>query len=69
MKYLVVGLGNIGPEYRDTRHNVGFKVLDCYVEQSGIFFKDERYGAVTRVKYRGRQLVFLKPSTFMNLSG
>ena len=69
MKFLVVGLGNIGPEYQDTRHNVGFKVLDCYAKQSSIFFKDERYGAVTRAKYRGRQLIFLKPATYMNLSG
>ena len=69
MKFLVVGLGNIGQEYQHTRHNVGFKILDCYAKQSGIFFKDERYGAVTRGKFRGRQLVFLKPSTYMNLSG
>ena len=69
MKYLVVGLGNIGQEYRHTRHNVGFEILDCYTKQSSILFKDERYGAVTRAKYRGRQLVFLKPSTYMNLSG
>ena len=69
MKFLVVGLVNIGPDYKDTRHNVGFKVLDCYAKQSSIFFKDERYGSVTRSKYRGRHLVFLKPSTFMNLSG
>lgn len=69
MKFLVVGLGNIGQEYRHTRHNVGFEILDCYAKQSGIFFEDGRYGEMARAKYRGRQLVFLKPSTYMNLSG
>ena len=69
MKYLIAGLGNIGQEYQHTRHNVGFEILDCYARQSGIFFSDQRYGAVAKAKFRGRQLILLKPSTYMNLSG
>lgn len=69
MKYLIVGLGNIGAEYADTRHNIGFKVLDALAESSGATFAADRYGAVTRIKHKGRQLILLKPSTYMNLSG
>jgi len=69
MKYLIVGLGNIGEEYKDTRHNIGFTVLDAMAMASNISFKDKRYGAVCQVKYKGRDLILLKPSTFMNLSG
>lgn len=69
MKFLIAGLGNIGQEYQRTRHNIGFEILDCYTRQSGISFSDERYGAVARSRYRGRQLILLKPSTYMNLSG
>jgi peptidyl-tRNA hydrolase, PTH1 family len=69
MKYLIVGLGNIGEEYKDTRHNIGFTVLDAMAEASGIPFTDKRYGAVCPVRYKGRELILLKPSTFMNLSG
>lgn len=69
MKYLIVGLGNIGEEYKDTRHNIGFTVLDALATASNIFFTDRRYGAVTSLKYKGRELILLKPSTFMNLSG
>lgn len=69
LKYLIVGLGNIGPEYAETRHNVGFKVLDALAEASNAVFKQERYGAVTEVRHRGRTLVLLKPATYMNLSG
>lgn len=69
MKYLIVGLGNIGPEYENTRHNIGFKVLDTLLGTSGTFFSPKRYGDVASVKYRGRTLVLLKPSTFMNRSG
>ena len=68
MKYLVVGLGNIGAEYADTRHNIGFKVLDCLAEQSNIAFTTGRYGATAELRYKGRTLVLLKPSTYMNLS-
>jgi PTH1 family peptidyl-tRNA hydrolase len=69
MKYLIVGLGNIGEEYIDTRHNIGFTILDAYAEASGAVFADRRYGAVCEVKYKGRTFVLLKPSTYMNLSG
>jgi peptidyl-tRNA hydrolase, PTH1 family len=69
MKYLIVGLGNIGEEYKDTRHNIGFKVLDAMALASNTVFMDKRYGAVCQVKYKGRDLILLKPSTFMNLSG
>jgi PTH1 family peptidyl-tRNA hydrolase len=69
MKYLIVGLGNIGEEYKDTRHNIGFNVLDAMVLASNTVFTDKRYGAVSQVKYKGRDLILLKPSTFMNLSG
>ena len=69
MKYLVVGLGNIGPEYADTRHNIGFMILDAYVEASNISFSTERYGDVARMRLKNKQLVLLKPSTYMNLSG
>lgn len=69
MKYLVVGLGNIGNEYKDTRHNVGFRVLDAMAMASNISFSDKRYGMVGEVKYKGRTIILLKPSTFMNLSG
>ncbi|MEA4976542.1 MAG: aminoacyl-tRNA hydrolase [Paludibacter sp.] len=69
MKYLIVGLGNIGPEYQDTRHNIGFTILDALARASNVFFEDKRYGFVTQVKLKGRTLVLLKPSTFMNLSG
>ena len=69
MKYLIVGLGNIGAEYADTRHNIGFKVLDCLAEQSNIAFTTGRYGATAELRHKGRTLVLLKPSTYMNLSG
>ncbi len=69
MKYLIVGLGNIGDEYRETRHNIGFMVLDALAKASNIVFKDGRYGATASLSVKGRQLVFLKPSTYMNLSG
>ena len=69
MKYLIVGLGNIGEEYKDTRHNIGFTVLDAMAMASNTFFNDQRYGAISRIKYKGRQFILLKPSTYMNLSG
>lgn len=69
MKYLIVGLGNIGDEYKDTRHNIGFTVLDAMALASDAAFTDRRYGEVAKVKYRGRELILLKPSTYMNLSG
>ena len=69
MKYLIVGLGNIGAEYADTRHNIGFKVLDFLAGESDASFTAERYGAVAEIRHKGRTLVLLKPSTYMNLSG
>ena len=69
MKYLIVGLGNIGDDYSDTRHNIGFTVLDAMAQASNIAFKDKRYGSSASIKYKGRDLILLKPSTFMNLSG
>ncbi len=69
MKYLIVGLGNIGDKYAETRHNIGFKILDALAEASNITFKDKRYGFVTEFKYKSRIFVLLKPNTFMNLSG
>lgn len=69
MKYLIAGLGNIGDDYKDTRHNIGFMVLDAWAQASNISFNDKRYGSVATIKYRGRTFILLKPSTFMNLSG
>ncbi|MBN2891966.1 MAG: aminoacyl-tRNA hydrolase [Bacteroidales bacterium] len=69
MKYLIVGLGNIGTEYTNTRHNIGFTILDAYVEASNIIFETKRYGDIAQKKIKGRQVFFLKPSTYMNLSG
>ncbi len=69
MKYLITGLGNIGDKYKDTRHNIGFKILDAFADASNIFFDDKRYGAVTSYKFKGRTFILLKPSTYVNLSG
>lgn len=68
-KFLIVGLGNIGDEYRNTRHNIGFKMLDAFAEASNIAFEDKRYGFIGRGRVKNAELVLLKPSTFMNLSG
>jgi PTH1 family peptidyl-tRNA hydrolase len=69
MKFLLVGLGNIGAEYENTRHNIGFKVLDALAESSIIFFSPDRYASVATLKSRGRTFILVKPSTYMNLSG
>ncbi len=69
MKYLIVGLGNIGDEYDGTRHNIGFRVLDAFAKASNIVFEDKRYGFVAKTRVKNCELVLLKPSTFMNLSG
>lgn len=69
MKYLIVGLGNPGDEYRDTRHNIGFMVLDALAGASNAVFEDRRYGFVAGMSVKNCQLVLLKPTTFMNLSG
>ena len=69
MKYLIVGLGNIGDEYRNTRHNIGFMILDAFAEASNISFETQRYGDVGSGRVKNQQVVLLKPSTYMNLSG
>ncbi len=69
MKYLIVGLGNIGIEYQNTRHNIGFKVLDAFVEASNTSFSTQRYGDIAQVRVKNKILILLKPSTYMNLSG
>ena len=69
MKYLIVGLGNIGNEYTGTRHNIGFRILDAFAEASNISFSTERYGDVGHGRVKNKQVVLLKPSTYMNLSG
>ena len=69
MKYLIIGLGNIGSEYADTRHNIGFMVLDEMAKQEGVKFYNMRLGYYTEISYKGRMLHLVKPSTYMNLSG
>ncbi len=68
-KYLIVGLGNVGTEYEQTRHNTGFMVLDAFAKASNIVFEDKRYGFVAETSLKGRKVFLLKPSTYMNLSG
>ncbi len=68
-KYLIVGLGNPGAEYAETRHNIGYMVLDAFAKASNIVFDDRRYGYVAETSLRGRKLFLLKPTTYMNLSG
>ncbi len=69
MKYLIVGLGNIGDEYANTRHNIGFKMVDALAAEVGATWEDKRYGFVCKFRVKNAELVMLKPSTFMNLSG
>jgi peptidyl-tRNA hydrolase, PTH1 family len=69
LKYLVAGLGNVGDEYHNTRHNIGFTILDALAKASDITFKDNRYGSTTEYRYKGRIFILLKPSTYVNLSG
>jgi peptidyl-tRNA hydrolase, PTH1 family len=69
MKYLIVGLGNIGAEYDATRHNIGFDVVDAFVIKHGGKFKIDRLAAVAEVKWKGKQFIVIKPTTYMNLSG
>jgi PTH1 family peptidyl-tRNA hydrolase len=68
-KFLIAGLGNIGPEYAHTRHNIGFDVVDHFVEKHGGVFQSDRLADLARVKYKGKILVCIKPTTYMNLSG
>ena len=69
MNYLIVGLGNIGVEYANTRHNMGFMVLDAWAQASNILFDSGRYGYTATISFKGRKFTLLKPSTYMNLSG
>ena len=69
MNYLIVGLGNIGVEYVNTRHNMGFMVLDAWAQASNILFESGRYGYTATVSFKGRKFTLLKPSTYMNMSG
>jgi PTH1 family peptidyl-tRNA hydrolase len=68
-KFLIVGLGNIGSEYANTRHNIGFKILDYIANAEGISFQTQKLGDVAELKIKGRTLLLLKPNTYMNLSG
>lgn len=69
MKYLIVGLGNPGPEYADTRHNIGYHVLDALASTMGSSFSPGRYGDRADIRHKGRAFILIKPTTFMNLSG
>ena len=69
MKFLIAGLGNIGDEYENTRHNIGFTVLDTLARTSGVFFTSDRLAFRAEYKFKGRTFVLIKPTTFMNLSG
>lgn len=68
-KFLIVGLGNIGAEYVNTRHNIGFKVVDYIAKEAGVEFSTVKLGSLAEVKIKGRTLLLLKPNTYMNLSG
>ncbi len=68
-KFLIIGLGNIGDKYENTRHNIGFKILDYLAEKEEVKFSTDKLGDVASFKFKGRTFVLLKPSTFMNLSG
>ena len=68
-KYLIVGLGNIGPKYEDTRHNIGFKIVDAFAKAQKTAWQTEKLGDIATTKIRARPVILLKPNTFMNLSG
>ena len=68
-KFLIVGLGNIGEKYANTRHNIGFQILDALAKDQDVRFETEKLGDITRFRYKGKSFILLKPSTFMNLSG
>lgn len=69
MKYLIVGLGNMGADYDNTRHNIGFEVVDALAKEFDASFKNEHLGDIAELKHKGRTFVLLKPSTYMNRSG
>lgn len=68
-KYLIVGLGNIGSDYANTRHNIGFKILDHLAKMESLSFETQKLGDMAIYKFKGRQFILLKPNTYMNLSG
>ncbi len=68
-KFLIVGLGNIGAEYAETRHNIGFKIVEALAHKHEQSFETQKLGDLATVKIKGRSLILLKPSTYMNLSG
>jgi len=68
-KFLIVGLGNIGSEYVNTRHNIGFKVVDFFARKENILFQTAKLGDIAEIKIKGRTIILLKPNTYMNLSG
>ncbi|WP_422614490.1 aminoacyl-tRNA hydrolase [Ascidiimonas aurantiaca] len=68
-KFLIAGLGNIGSDYENTRHNIGFKILDHFASQEDFIFENQKLGALASYSIKGRKLIFLKPATYMNLSG
>ncbi|WP_083265127.1 aminoacyl-tRNA hydrolase [Urechidicola croceus] len=68
-KFLIVGLGNIGEKYAETRHNIGFKILDCLASNESVSFSSDKLGDTTSFRFKGRTFILLKPSTYMNLSG
>lgn len=69
MKFLIVGLGNIGDEYTNTRHNIGFTVLESLAAAAGISFSADRLACKAEYKFKGKTFILIKPTTFMNLSG
>ncbi len=68
-KFLIVGLGNIGEKYHNTRHNIGFKIVDAFVKEHDGSFSTEKLGDIAKLKIKGKVVIVLKPSTYMNLSG
>ncbi|WP_457616651.1 aminoacyl-tRNA hydrolase [Lutibacter sp.] len=68
-KFLIVGLGNVGEKYHNTRHNIGFKILDEFAKKEELSFEVQKLGSIAKYKFKGRTFIFLKPSTYMNLSG
>lgn len=68
-KFLIVGLGNIGDEYTETRHNIGFKIIDELASQNNLKFSTDRFATITELKHKGKTLILIKPNTYMNLSG
>ena len=69
LRFLIVGLGNIGPEYWGTRHNIGFRIVNAVAEEAGANFMEKRYGSIAQVRVKSAEIILLKPNTFMNLSG